>query len=266
MASIDTAKISLLTAPSKPIGQLSDLAPACEIWYDGSDISGTKVTAATAQYAINTLGLGVNGAADSRIGPSGLIDCTNAAYDTFGELSDHINSVSGWNCRLLGVLRSDSTNATLEDSGSALNCFKKSIKLKLDTDAIDMHSYCCTAAEGATCSSPDSTFGAKVRSVYNEQGAVNCLFYLKFTSTYAGTSPVQTMTIYSINGATNTENLLGSMILLASTNPNTYDFTHMPVTAKRGERLVVRIKNTAGSGANLASVDESLAVAKSIRT
>lgn len=265
MAQLDVAQKSLLTAPSKPIGHLSNKVPACEIWHDGSPAAGTVVNAATMQYATATLTLSINGSADSRVGSSGALACSGATLNTFGELSDAINKVDGWHCRLLAVKRSDSTNATLEDSGSALDCYHRARTLLIDTDALEMHSYCVTAAEGVSGSNRGRTFADKVKAIYDEHGHRNCLFYLKVNPTYTGTNAVATMTIYSVNGATNSETLLGTFILGATTVVNTFDFTKMPIVALEGERLVVRICVTADANANLASITESLIVAKSIK-
>jgi len=255
---IEIAKNSLITATSKPIGHVSDLAPAMQIWYDGRDVSGTKTTAATVTYATATLTLAINGTGDSRVGSSGAMLCSEAAYDTFGEVEDVINAVDGWHCRLMGVLRSDSTNATLEDK-SATNCLRKAVDLTLDTDASDIHSYCVSNAEGATSVPRGCTQADKMKAIYDERGARNCLFYMKFSATLTG---VHTGAIYSVNGATRTERLIGSMVLAATTVANTYDFADFPITANPGERLVVRLSE----GTGYTTFDESLINAKSIQT
>lgn len=256
---IEIAKSSLLTATSKPIGHISDKAPALEVWYDGSAVSGTTTTAATVKYATDTFTFYINGAVDSRIGSSGVVDCNNASYNTFGELSAHINSVDGWHMRLKGVLESGSADATLLDRSTAVNCLRTAVDFLIDTDAMDIHSFCISNAEGPTAVKRGSTEADKVKAIYDERGAVNCLFYLKFTATLTG---VATGAIYSINGATHTENLIGTMVFAATTVANTYDFSDFPITANPGERLVVLI--TEGTG--YTTVDEALINAKSIQT
>lgn len=254
MASIETAKISLLTAPSKPIGHLANLVPAGEIWYDGSNAAGVPVTAATVAHATDTLTLTINGAVDSRIGASGLIDCNDSAYDTYGELSDHINSVDGWHFRLLGPLRADSTDADLNELAAA-NCFKLPKQLTITTTTI--HSYCISNATGTMAAGGSTSFDRKVQAIYDEHGAANCLFYFLYNGTDTG---IITMTIYSINGATNTETLLGTFVMTTDTEYSD-DFTGMPVTALAGDRLVVRLV----AGTSIDSITDSIIVAKSIQ-
>lgn len=254
------AKMSLLTAPSKPIGQLTGLAPAAEIWYDGSPISGTAVTSATMQYTTNALTLSVNGSGDSRIGSSGVIDCTDGAYDTFGELEKAINAVPGWHCRLLGALAADSTNATVEDSGSALGCLKTTQKLLIDTSALLTHGFCITNA-----SIPVAPAENKRKAIYDERGAVNCLFYLYYVATFSADSgDTMTMTIYSVDRANDTETLLGSIVLAATTVANELDFTNMPITSRYNEQLVIRF-TAGGTNPVFTAVTSAVVNGKSIR-
>ena len=256
MANIEMAKLSLLTAPSKPIGHITDKVPAMEIWYDGSPIDGTATTAATIQYATATLTCSINGSGDSRIGSSGAMLCSGAAYDTAIEVERVINAVPGWNCRLLGVLGAASMNATMEDSGAALNCLRTAAQVKVDTSALLTQSWCITNASDPVFSSGSSIVD-KRSSVYDERGAVNCLFYLYYTVTLGGAS---TLKVYSIDRRTETENLLGTFVPAATTVANTFDFTDQPITARHGEQLVIIHTDDTSL-----SCEESIINAKSIR-
>ncbi len=255
---IAIAKNSLITAPSKVLGQLTDLSIGLEIWNSGGFVSGVRTYAATIKYATNAFTLYINGDVDSRIGSSGVMDC-NGVYTTMLLVSHHINSVDGWHCRLKGVLLSDSADATIIEVAEA-NCLRVAVQFPVSSADMETHCYCISNAKGVTSIPGGLSYADKVRAIYDEGGAANCLFYLKVTPTFTGTNC--TMTIYSINGATETENLIGSMVLVATTNPNTYDFTAMPITALPGERLIVRLV----ADTNLASVTENLAVGKSILT
>lgn len=260
MASIETAKNSLITAPSKVIGQLTNLALACEIWYDGRDVSGVRTTTAKVGYTTNYFVFTINGAADTRGAfhdTTGQLDCTS--YTTMIAVAREINKVDGWHCRLLGVLGADSSNATIENV-TAANCLKKAVQFPITSAAMETHAYCVSRAEGATGMSKGSTYADKVKAIYDEKGAVNVLFYLKVNPTYTGTNC--TMTIYSVNGARELENLVGSVVLLATTVVNIFDFTEFPVTSRPGERLIVRIV----ADTNLAAITENLALGKSIQT
>lgn len=254
---VTTAKISLLTAPSKPIGHLADLAPACEIWYDGRDVAGVKTTTADIAHATDTYTFQINDAVDTRLGANldGLVDTSDSGTDTYGEFSDHINSVDGWHCRLLGALRANSTDADMNEL-TEISCLKKAISCTITTVAI--HTYCITNAEGASAYGGSTSFNDKAKAIYDEKGAANCLFYFSYNGTDTG---VITMTIYSINGVTNTETLLGTFVMTTDTEYSD-DFTAMPVTALAGDRLVIRLV----AGTSIDSITNSLIVAKSIQT
>jgi hypothetical protein len=236
MANIEVAKLSLLTAPSKGIGHIADKAPAMEIWYDGSPIAGVATTSATIQYATTTLTFNINGAVDTRIGASGLMVCSGTGYDTAIEVERAINKVDGWCCRLLGVLGASSTDAVYVDSGAALNCLRKAATICIETSTHLTHSFCVTNAP-TPANIPSGLNGTMKReAIYDERGAMNCLFYLSYIVTLGGTS---TCNFYSINRVTETETLLGTILPAATNVVNTFDFKGIPLTAQPGEQLVV---------------------------
>jgi hypothetical protein len=258
MANIEVAKMSLLTAPSKGIGHIADKAPAMEIWYDGSPIAGVATTSATVQYTTDTLFFKINGSIDTRLGDGAEVDCNNASYNTAILVERHINSIDGWHCRLLGVLGASSSDAVYEDSAAALNCLRTAAVINIDTSAHLTHSFCITNAT-APVNVPSGLQGTMKReAIYDERGAMNCLFYLSYIVTLGGTS---TCNFYSINRVTETENLLGTILPAASNLVNTFDFKGIPLTAQPGEQLVViHTDNT-----SLTSTS-SIINAKSIRT
>lgn len=71
------------------------------------DSSGDILFTTDGTTADTTVGDGDAGATD------GKIDVSNAAYDTWGEVCDDINDSDNWECVLVDVLPSDSSNGTL---------------------------------------------------------------------------------------------------------------------------------------------------------
>ena len=259
MADMNTARLSLLTAPSKFVAGLDDTAPVLEVWHDGSDVAGVQTTAATFAIATDVMTLTINGAVDTRIGSSGTLTMTGATLDTITEVAAAINKVSGWYCRVLGALVGDTTNAVILDV-TAVTCYKTAVKCYFDTSAAKFHTYNISNCEGAAVScSPGTTLANKINAIYYEKEAANCLFYLKVNPTLGGGT--ETFVFYSVNGATETESVIGTIDYTTSTTAETYDFTECPITALSGERLVIRLADSTSL-----AITESLCIGKSIKT
>lgn len=83
------------------------------VWHDGSETeAGTAVTSATFSSGTDAwLRFCINGSLDTRISSDGVIDITAATGtgDDFGEVVDAVEAAVGWHCRLVDVLRADST-------------------------------------------------------------------------------------------------------------------------------------------------------------
>jgi len=226
-----------------------DTAPLFTIWHDGSPTeAGAAVTAATVAVTAGTTPVGItltiNGAVDTRIGASGVMDLLSATYNTAGECYDHINSVQGWNMRLEGVLRasvfSDGTRGCTI-AQTATTCYKKPVTILRDTT---ITSKSAGWEHGGVISQRTApTFYAnkpKTKAIEFEHGFRNQLDYLSFTSTYgSGTS---TIYVYETDGVT--ETLVYSQAGGATTAAGTYTPTK-PIIARPGWRLVVLLINSA---------------------
>lgn len=228
-------------------GTFTDLAPLITIWHDGSPTeAGTAVTAATITVVAattNTITLGINGAVDARIGTAGVIDCENAAYNTAGEVYDHINSVAGWNCRIEGMLRA----GVLAEGGRAImvaaaeqTCFKTPVTILRDSDVA---SKAAGFEHGVVISQRQApTFGAarkgKIRAIENEHGFRNVLDYMSVTLTYAADSAV--LYVYQINGTT--ETLLYQETAAATTVAGVHT-PNKPIVADPGYHLLILAVN-----------------------
>jgi len=227
-----------------------DTAPLITIWHDGSPTEdGTAVTAATIAVQDGTtpvdITLTINGAVDSRIGASGVMNLLGASYNTAGEVYDHVNSVQGWNCRIEGMLRagvlSDGTRGCVI-AQSATTCFKTPVTILRDTT---ITSKSAGWEHGGVISQRAApTWGTaskgKIRAIESEHGFRNQLDYLSFTSTYA--SGTSTINVYETDGVT--ETLVHTQAGGATTVAGTYTPTK-PIIAAPGYRLMVQLVNSA---------------------
>ncbi len=194
-------------------GTQTDLCEMIEIWHDGSPTeAGTAVTAATIGVSTGTtpvaITLGINGAADARIGSTGVIDLLSATYNTAGECYDHINSVQGWNCRLKGMLRaglmSDGTRSCNLEVTAATNCYKKPVIILRDSNigsksAGFEHGWALSAREAPTYYGQKG----KIRGIEFEHRNRITLAYMSVTLTFAADTAI--LYVYKIKGNVETE-------------------------------------------------------------
>jgi hypothetical protein len=80
--------------------------------YVGSEASATVTVASDGNLTFKHGDAGSE-AVDDTVGASGVLDVSDTAYDTFGEVVDEINSSDNWEAYLVDVLRADSSNDTL---------------------------------------------------------------------------------------------------------------------------------------------------------
>ncbi len=192
-------------------GTQTDLCEMIEIWHDGSSTeAGVAVTAATITTVAgttNTITLTINGAVDSRIGASGIIDCEDAAWDTAGEVYDHINSVQGWCCRIKGMLRagvmSEGGRATML-AAAAQTCYRKPVAILRDSDigskaAGFEHGWVLSAREAPTYYGQKG----KIRGIESEHRYRISLAYLSVTLTFVADTAI--LYVYKVKGTTETE-------------------------------------------------------------
>lgn len=229
-----------------------DTAPLFTIWNDGSDISGTATTAATITVTGGTtpvaITLKINGAVDSRIGSSGVINLLSATYNTAGEVYDHVNSVDGWHMRLEGILRagvlSDGTRGCVI-AQAEISCLKTPITILRDTDIASKsagweHAVVISARTAPVAAARRGKLGA----MEYEHGFRAVIEKAVFTSTYA--SGTSTIKIYQVKGST--ETLLHSQAGGATTAAGTWT-PGAPVVADPGYHIVALLSNSADMSA-----------------
>lgn len=261
-----------IAAFTKNCSVTDDLSPAFTIWHNGASvISGsttTEVTAATITFdSGDDLTFTINGAADTRFGTGGKLDCSTetGTYDSFSELYDKINSVPGWCFRIEAGISTDLIDNTTRNVlvKSATDCFHKGVTFWWDTSAAEMHNIVISNRRIISSCSDESKY-PKIACIENEGGAANALDYFKANFDIGGTTPVLTMTVYSCDDASSSDTLMGTQIL-PDGSAETYDFTAAGgLTALAGERLVVKLTCTAASGADIGTLTEFRAVGRSI--
>lgn len=134
---IDMKDIAYVKSPYKPFA-LADNDVVALIWHDGSSTeAGTAVTAATITATADTsLTCSINGAADARIGATGVLD--DGTYATWGAMVDAIEVAKGWHCQLVGVIRATKTVESNAGIGAVAetSCFKVAVEMKMDTSDV----------------------------------------------------------------------------------------------------------------------------------
>lgn len=110
------------------------------VWHDGTDQDdGSAVTAAyfssTTDAAIYCYLTGTSVAGlDSNVSTDGIIDVTDAAENTMGEVADMINAAPGWHCQLVDMLRADpSTHVASIAATKDSNAYETHVTLGRDT-------------------------------------------------------------------------------------------------------------------------------------
>ncbi len=263
---IDLERVYEIIAPTCIQGKLTNLAPGMSFWHDGTALeSGTAVTAATIESsaAAGDITLTVNGAVDTRIGTAGVINVSDGALNTCVEVYDLINAVSGWHCRLEGLLGSDVSDHALFTL-AATNCFKVIATVGQDTVAIDEHRLVISNRQ--RCVTGTRLGEHKTQAIENEHGAINKLYYLWIAvDSSAGTGRIK---IYStglaragIRSGTFEEIQIFDIAAAAAGAQTELKFFEAPLTAKPGHRIVVHYLDTDG---NITTVDECFMLGKSV--
>lgn len=196
------------------------------------------------------------GAADSTVGVAGVMDITNAAYDTFGEVCDAANLSANWQCILVDVLPSMSSNNTLTSTTfgagtastfmSANGQWLKYNTADLKCTSLSIGPEYTTTAELTTGNLLDRKSvadGTSPKGLY-----VNELLYVTATETYTSTAP--NLKVYAVREDENhsagaTEVVLWQQVGGASTVASTIPILpkQAPIRAPAGWRLVVVYEN-----------------------
>ncbi len=116
MASQDFLQMRSLAAEEKLIRATDDEPVVLRIKHIGSGTDQTPTVALSDTSSTLTLTDGASAAT--------AIDLSAAAYNTVGEVSDYIDGLDSWSCKVLDALRSDATNDKWVD-GSVTSAVKE---------------------------------------------------------------------------------------------------------------------------------------------
>lgn len=193
------------------------------VWHDGQPTeAGTAVTAATITVTADTsITLGINGAADARVGLVGVI--AHATWGTWGEIADEINGAQGWHCQL----RDARWSAGLPDGMNTLaetSCFKTEVGVSHDNS--DDYIQCCGIA--------DYKYGSL------QKNAQCALYY--FTGQITSTNGSPLVQVYDCDDINRTDQEVFRYVLTSATEyafPTNGPTGHPIYVAKPGHRIVV---------------------------
>jgi hypothetical protein len=193
----------------------------------------------------------------------GIIDVSDTACDTMGEVADVINASTYWRAALVSSLRSDSSNDTLVTIAATDANARDGLALKFD-DAVNFQNSIALIppAYGTTAPSIQQWLGGSntnrrfLKNPWN--GTRTRLSYETATTTYgSGTSAFN---VYSVKQTFNPANGKGTEVATliftkaagATTVAATNDFTASnaiaPLTGM-DEKLIVRVTNSAAMSA-----------------
>lgn len=230
--------------------------------YIGTGTSGlVAVDAATGDLTFTDGTLGAEAATSTFECPvsgglGGIIDVSDAACNTFGEVADIINASSNWRAVLLDVRRSDSSDttsgvlitlaATQARRSDGLGLLLDNTTTFYATRALlpppmrRMEWYC----EDAGCSTLKAAPFANIRP-YLQGGT--------FTSTYgSGTSAINIYSVVPTNGSPGSEieKLEYTRAGGATTvNQEVTNFNNLPLLGPDGAKFIARITNSAAMSA-----------------
>lgn len=177
----------------------------------------------------------------------GVIDVSDAACDTFGEVVDIINASTSWRAVLVGALRTDTydANSLLADPADfdirdiegdsfywdTSTCFKASWVVSDKKDFTDFY-----GSPGRLLSNPWDGFRSVVRYLLEntdyDSGTSTVTFYSVKPDLREGTETVTTL--YSIAGGAD------------GTDATIVDFTMFGgIFGRKNEKLIIRIENSA---------------------
>lgn len=239
--------------------------------YIGTNASGGTVTVAAGGNITFAQGPVGSSTADASVtcggGGNGVIVVANAACDTIGEVADVLNATTNWRFIPLESLRSDSSNDTFKVlSETAANTidglgllgdnavsFKTTLLMNSD-DARSMKFYLDSRTRQGTAMRANP-FGAPAGQPSAGAGQNPILLLFRSVSTYAsGTSTleihcVQVTNVAATSGSSETVSTYATAAG-ATTVATTLDFTPYGLGCPVGQKMLVRINNSAALSAS----------------
>lgn len=235
------------------IGAVSTEVPII-VRYVGTNANGGTVAVAAGGDLTFSQGAVGSSTADATVkcpsgGSSGVIDVSDTACDTLGEVVDILNATSNWRAVILEGLRADSSNNTLitlsETAANTIDglgllhdgtvSFKGTILVNSD-DARSMKFYVDPTRRQGT--------GIKAKP-FAGQSAIALL--LRSTSTYgSGTSSLEVICVDVTNGATGASETSTKYVTAAgaTTVATTLDFTPYGLGCPVGQKMLWRTNNS----------------------
>jgi len=120
--------------PKQPVVKhfVDDADTGLTVRYIGPEASATVTVAANGDLTFKHGDAGSE-AVDDTVGASGVIDVSDAAYNTFAKVVDNINGSPNWEAYIVDALRSDTSTDTLLAMSEATIAPKTDLALKKDT-------------------------------------------------------------------------------------------------------------------------------------
>jgi len=221
-------------------------------------VGGTATSADVAVAANGDITLRVTAAVDTAIGcptaGTGIIDVSDAACDTMGEVVDRINQQgTNWRAVLLDSMRADSSNDTILTIAATEATVTGGLALRIDTDVAFKNSRALVPCRLIECYINPS--GPLPRPGLHQNpwaGLQSLLYVMNSTSTYAsGTSQMQIWSVRATNrgdaGAEVATQLYG-VAAGATTVNKVLDFVGafgLGILGNRDEKMIVRVNNSA---------------------
>lgn len=241
------------TAASRSNGDDANIA--FKVIYVGSEESGLVAVASGGDITFTEGDAGSEAAVDDFECPvsgalGGVIDVSNAACDTIGEVMNIVN-VPGSGFRIIPVdsLLSDSSNDTLVELSAASANVAGGLSINIDTSTAFIASIALTPTPSSISGFYDPVSKALVANPY--RGQLPVLFKANGTSTYgSGTSTWQVLSVapnYKVGTSTETVTTLYTQPAGATTVNNSLALPDLGLIGRRDEKLILRIANSAAA-------------------
>lgn len=265
------ANFVLKGQPSGKAYVADDTNIAILVKYVGTSTSG-KVAVAAGGDLTFTSGVEGSEAAESTFecpvsgGLGGVIDVSDSACNTLGEVVDTINgsctgcSSTNWRAVIVDGLRSDSSNDTIVTISATAATAAGGLALNTDTDVAFTDTLALTTCRDMTCGYITPRGNSAPALVENPwKGSRSVLWQSIYTSTYgSGTSTFQIFDVCNIKNKVGTNGSETSTQRYstaggATTVAATFDFSTFGFFGSNDCKLLIRLNNSAAAASIAAS-------------